>query len=170
MTIRIRQLQKIYRVGTERVHALRGIDLDIASLRDRVIKAGYSSTYIPLFVVPGPDGRAYAVAGEVGIDASVIRGDPAATLAKMLQVERAALAPVDPSPQDRRVAALATGRAAEARAELAEGRGVGRHVELVALEVGNVDACDPVSLGHRLLLCDVVVAVTQVAHVRPIHA
>lgn len=67
----------------------------------------------------GPDGRAYAVAGEVGIDASVIRGDPAATLAKMLQVERAALAPVDPSPQDRRVAALAAGRAAEARIELA---------------------------------------------------
>ncbi|WP_347279629.1 putative metalloprotease CJM1_0395 family protein, partial [Plasticicumulans sp.] len=47
----------------------------------------------------GPDGRAYAVAGEVGIDAAVIHGDPAATLAKMLQVERAALAPADPSPQ-----------------------------------------------------------------------
>lgn len=66
----------------------------------------------------GPDGRAYAVAGEVGIDAAVIHGDPGATLVKMLQVERAALAPVDPSPQDRRVAALAAGRAAEARAEL----------------------------------------------------
>lgn len=71
----------------------------------------------------GPDGRAYAVAGEVGIDAAVIRGDPAATLAKMLQVERAALAPADPSPQDRRVAALAAGRAAEARAELATAGG-----------------------------------------------
>ncbi len=72
----------------------------------------------------GPDGRAYAVAGEVGIDAAVIRGDPAATLAKMLQVERAALAPADPSPQDRRVAALAAPRgAAEARAELATAGG-----------------------------------------------
>src|SRR5262245_46255262 len=29
MTIRIRQLQKIYRIGVERVHALRGVDLDI---------------------------------------------------------------------------------------------------------------------------------------------
>jgi putative ABC transport system ATP-binding protein len=29
VTIRIRQLQKVYRVGVERIHALRGIDLDI---------------------------------------------------------------------------------------------------------------------------------------------
>ena len=29
MTIRIRQLEKVYRIGVERVHALRGIDLDI---------------------------------------------------------------------------------------------------------------------------------------------
>jgi putative ABC transport system ATP-binding protein len=29
MTIRIRNLQKIYRIGVERVHALRGVDLDI---------------------------------------------------------------------------------------------------------------------------------------------
>lgn len=30
MTIRIRQLKKIYRVGVETIHALRGVDLDIA--------------------------------------------------------------------------------------------------------------------------------------------
>jgi putative ABC transport system ATP-binding protein len=29
MTIRIRNLQKVYRIGVERVHALRGVDLDI---------------------------------------------------------------------------------------------------------------------------------------------
>ena len=29
MIIRTRQLRKVYRVGVERVHALRGIDLDI---------------------------------------------------------------------------------------------------------------------------------------------
>ncbi len=30
MTIKIRQLEKIYKIGVERVHALRGLDLDIA--------------------------------------------------------------------------------------------------------------------------------------------
>lgn len=69
----------------------------------------------------GPDGRAYVVGGEVGIDVSAVSGDPAATLAKMQQVQRAALAPVDPSPQDRRVAALAASRAQQARGELATG-------------------------------------------------
>ncbi|MFO0736102.1 MAG: thioredoxin family protein [Labilithrix sp.] len=34
------------------------IEFDLDEDRDRVVKAGYSSTYIPLFVVPGPDGRA----------------------------------------------------------------------------------------------------------------
>ena len=29
MTIRIRNLEKTYRIGVERVHALRGINLDI---------------------------------------------------------------------------------------------------------------------------------------------
>jgi putative ABC transport system ATP-binding protein len=29
MTIRIRQLEKVYKIGVERVHALRGVDLDI---------------------------------------------------------------------------------------------------------------------------------------------
>lgn len=34
------------------------IEFDLDVDRDRIVKAGYSSTYIPLFVVPGPDGRA----------------------------------------------------------------------------------------------------------------
>ncbi len=66
----------------------------------------------------GPDGNKYAVSGEVHIDSSSVPGDPEATLKKMQQVKRAALAPVDPSPQDRRVAAKATAEAAKARAEI----------------------------------------------------
>src|SRR5215510_6430974 len=31
MTIRIRNLHKVYRVGSERVHALRGVDLEVAN-------------------------------------------------------------------------------------------------------------------------------------------
>lgn len=66
----------------------------------------------------GPDGRAYAVAGEVSVDVSPVPGDPEATLRKMQQVKRAALAPADPSPQDRRVAGQADAIAAKARMEL----------------------------------------------------
>ena len=66
----------------------------------------------------GPDGVRYAVGGEVPIDVSEIPGDPQATLEKMKQVQRAALAPAEPSSQDRQVAALAAQQAAEARAEI----------------------------------------------------
>lgn len=67
----------------------------------------------------GPDGKNYAVAGEVGIDLSEIPGDPEATADKMDVVRRAALAPADPSPQDRRVAARATMIRMEALMDLA---------------------------------------------------
>lgn len=66
----------------------------------------------------GPDGRQYAVGGEVSIDISEER-TPEETVRKMQQVKAAALAPAEPSPQDLRVASEATQRAAEARAEIA---------------------------------------------------
>ncbi|MFK7955733.1 MAG: putative metalloprotease CJM1_0395 family protein [Lysobacterales bacterium] len=66
----------------------------------------------------GPDNRLYAVAGEVQIDASKVSGDPQATLRKAQQIQRAALAPADPSAQDRAVAAAAQRMAIEARAAL----------------------------------------------------
>lgn len=66
----------------------------------------------------GPDGRLYAVGGDVQIDASPIPGDPQATLEKAEALHRAALAPSDPSTQDRRVAAQASRMAAAARAEI----------------------------------------------------
>ena len=65
----------------------------------------------------GPDGRRYAVAGEVSIDTSPEK-DPRATLQKMRTVERAALAPAHPSPQDRRVAAQAAAKAIQAMIEI----------------------------------------------------
>nr|WP_256835798.1 putative metalloprotease CJM1_0395 family protein [Pseudomonas oleovorans] len=68
----------------------------------------------------GPDGQSYAVSGEVSIDTAPIPNDPEATLRKMEVVLRAALAPIEPSPQDLRVAALAQAQAAQARVELAE--------------------------------------------------
>lgn len=54
--------------------------------------------------VTGPDGREYAVAGEVQIDTSPVPDNPDATIRKMEIVMRAALAPAEPSPQDMQVA------------------------------------------------------------------
>lgn len=67
----------------------------------------------------GPDGRLYAVSGEVQIDTTPIPNNPQATLEKATMVQRAALAVPDPSPADRNAAAQARVMAAEARAEIA---------------------------------------------------
>ncbi|MFC3153516.1 putative metalloprotease CJM1_0395 family protein [Litoribrevibacter euphylliae] len=68
----------------------------------------------------GPDGLNYAIGGEVSIDASKVTGDPQATIEKAEVVRRAALAPAEPSAQDRQVAAQASQVKLEAQAELAE--------------------------------------------------
>jgi len=70
----------------------------------------------------GPDGRLYAVGGDVVIDTSGVPGDPEATLRKAERIIRAALAPLNPSPQDLRVAMQAQMMAMEARMELARER------------------------------------------------
>lgn len=67
----------------------------------------------------GPDGRSYATGGEVSIDVSSVPDDPAATIAKARQIHRAALAPAQPSGQDRAVAAQAVQMEVEAQQELA---------------------------------------------------
>lgn len=65
----------------------------------------------------GPDGKQYAVSGEVSI--SVRKGeDAAATLRIAEQIRRAALAPADPSGQDRSVAAQADAMASQARLDM----------------------------------------------------
>lgn len=68
----------------------------------------------------GPDGKMYAVGGEVKIDVSAER-TPEATIRKMQQVQRAALAPAQPSGTDRAVAAQAAQVEAQARLEKNEG-------------------------------------------------
>ncbi len=69
----------------------------------------------------GPDGAQYAVGGEVPIDVSPVAGDPQATIEKMRVVRFAAMAPAEPSSQDRAVAAQAMQTMLQAQAELASG-------------------------------------------------
>ena len=68
----------------------------------------------------GPDGRNYAVGGQVNIDVTPIPDDPAATVLKMQIVRRAALAPEEPSSADRQVAADAQRKEVEARQQMSE--------------------------------------------------
>jgi hypothetical protein len=65
----------------------------------------------------GPDGKQYAIGGQVNLDTSRA-SSPDATIAKAQQVQRAALAPSNPSPQDVKVAAQANQMMMEAQREL----------------------------------------------------
>lgn len=98
--------------------------------RDRAVRAheaahaavGGALAGAPSFsYVTGPDGQRYAVGGEVKIDTSRT-GSPEEDIQRARQIRRAALAPADPSPQDRAVAASATRMEMEAQAELARRR------------------------------------------------
>ncbi len=82
----------------------------------------YAQGGIKLKYTQGPDGKRYAVGGEVGIDTSPVPGDPEATLEKARAIRAAAMAPVEPSAQDRRVAVEAARLMAQAQAELARQR------------------------------------------------
>jgi hypothetical protein len=93
--------------------AVRQHEMAHVAVGGRYITSGASFSY-----KRGPDGKNYAVEGEVGIDTSPIPGDPQATIAKMRQIKNAALAPSSPSPQDLKVAASATFATSKALSEL----------------------------------------------------
>lgn len=65
----------------------------------------------------GPDGQSYVTGGSVNIDMSAGR-TPEETIAKMRTVQKAALAPANPSSADRQVAAEAAAKEREAQQEL----------------------------------------------------
>ena len=67
----------------------------------------------------GPDGRRYAVGGEVPIHVRTGSDDPQVAIQQYEQVVRAALAPANPSSHDRGVAANAQTKIAELRAKAA---------------------------------------------------
>ena len=98
----------------------------------------------------GPDGRRYAVDGEVSIDTSAVAGDPKATIAKMEQIARAAMAPASPSGQDHRVAASARAKAAKARAELSKGEPDEERAEASGARGRGVAAYERLSETDRL--------------------
>jgi hypothetical protein len=100
------------------VRRLQAIDQQVRQHEAAHKAAGLGVTGPASFTyVTGPDGRQYAVAGEVSISANVGTGSPEQAVRDLERVKAAALAPGDPSSQDRAVAAAAN--AALARAEAA---------------------------------------------------
>ncbi|HJN46938.1 MAG: hypothetical protein CL477_02160 [Acidobacteria bacterium] len=107
----------------QQVDELKQVDREVrAHEQAHLSRAGAYATGAPTFTyTTGPDGKQYAVAGEVKVDTSP-EADPEATLRKAEAIGAAASAPAEPSSQDRMVAAQASRMANEAQQELAEER------------------------------------------------
>ena len=121
-TSKVNKTENPYKVSDEEQRAINKL-----AARDREVRAheqahqaagGQYAGSASYTYQSGPDGKQYAVGGEVPIDAAPINGDPKATIDKMRQVKAAALAPAKPSGQDRKVAAMADAQAAKAQTEL----------------------------------------------------
>ena len=105
----------------QKVEELKRRDAEVRAHEQAHAAVGGAHAGAPRFrFVRGPDGKFYAVAGEVTIDTSAVPGNPQATIRKMQQVKRAALAPQEPSAQDRRVAAEAERKILQARQQIRE--------------------------------------------------
>lgn len=106
----LRQVEQLKRTDREvRAHEAAHI-----SAGGGVVRGGATYSY-----QTGPDGRAYAVGGEVSIDTSPVDDNPQATILKARTIRAAALAPANPSSADHAVAAAASQLEAAAAIELA---------------------------------------------------
>ncbi len=110
----------------QKIKELKLRDQEVRTHEQAHASVGGAATGSPSFTYEvGPDGKKYAVEGEVSVDVSVVNNDPRATIRKMQNVYKAALAPVNPSAQDRKVANSAARAIVEAQGELLnEARGV----------------------------------------------
>ena len=105
----------------KKVQELQSRDREVRAHEQAHKAAGGPHAGSPTFkTVRGPDGRSYAVSGEVKIDTSAVPNNPDATIRKMEQIKRSALAPSNPSPADRQVAAEADAKIQKARLEKRE--------------------------------------------------
>lgn len=143
-----RQGQALTPEQLSQIQALRATDQKVRAHEAAHVGAGggvvtggpsYTYTY-------GPDGRAYAVGGEVGVDTSRA-GDPQATIEKAQRIQAAALAPADPSPQDLRVAARARALETQARLELVQQQREQQLEQKVERQYGTAGAVAPGNAG-----------------------
>ena len=103
------------------VEKLKQTDREVRQHEQAHISAagGYARGGAHFTYTTGPDGKRYATGGEVSIDVSP-GSTPQATIQKMETVKRAALAPANPSGQDRAVYTAATREEQNAKTEAAK--------------------------------------------------
>lgn len=107
----------------EQVKELQKRDAEVRRHEQAHASAGGQYAGSPTYTYQqGPDGRRYAIGGEVSINVAPVPDDPQATIQKMEQVRRAALAPDEPSSQDQRVAQAAQRQAQEAQTALLQSK------------------------------------------------
>lgn len=130
------------------VEALEARDREVRTHEQAHIAAsGELATAGPFYEYDtGPDGRRYVVDGEVSIRAPR-KTDPEETIRVQEQLIRAALAPAQPSAQDRRVAAGARQKIARAQAELGREGGPGASVGPGRDADGAPDSLEPADAG-----------------------
>jgi hypothetical protein len=118
----VRSYDELTTEEQEQVDELKARDTEVRQHEQaHLAAAGQYATGGPSYEYQtGPDGNKYAIGGEVQIDTSPVDGDPEATIRKMETVIAAALAPGEPSGQDRSVASQARAALNQARAELSE--------------------------------------------------
>jgi len=103
----------------DKIEAMKKRDIEVSAHERAHSAVGGQHAGAPSYTYKtGPDGVKYAVSGEVSIDTSPVAGDPQATLQKAQKIKAAALAPADPSAQDRKVAAKAQQMAMQARHDI----------------------------------------------------
>lgn len=115
--------EPLTREQAEQVRDLQQRDAEVRAHEQAHASVGGPYASAPSYTyTQGPDGRRYATGGEVQIDTSPER-TPEATIRKMDIVIRAALAPAEPSSQDRTVARTAQQQRQEAQNQIAQGEG-----------------------------------------------
>ena len=131
-------------VDQQTINKLSKLDRDVRNHELAHASVGGRYTGSPSYQYErGPDGINYAIAGEVSISTSPIKGNPELTLEKAQIVQRAALAPADPSPQDYKIAMEALQLEIKARMELTLERQQEQHTEATSMkEDGSITKSD----------------------------
>jgi len=94
-------------------------DSKIRNDKEAQVRVGGQYTSRPQYEYEkGPDNRQYAISGHVEIDARSVAGNPEETIRKLRVVKRAALAPAEPSAEDRKIAANASNGIQQAVGEI----------------------------------------------------
>ena len=102
------------------VSKLQQRDTEVRAHESAHMSSGVASGGATFSYQKGPDGRQYAVGGEVPIDLSGGASTPEDKIAHAQKVRAAALAPSSPSPADMQIAATASMMEIRARVELAQ--------------------------------------------------